>query len=101
MLAALGHQAQSARDFLIGLDLAAKVAAEAVLVELFVRRHVPQAAAVGADLVGEADAAEIASIQTPEFERSEERRVGTEWVGTLKSGRWREHYKKKHKKDNI
>src|SRR3546814_4884 len=68
ILAALGHQAQSARDFLIGLDLAAEVAAEAVLVELFVRRHVPQAAAVGADLVGEADAAEIAFIQTPEFE---------------------------------
>src|SRR3546814_7775844 len=64
ILAALGHQAQSARDFLIGLDLAAEVAAEAVLVELFVRRHVPQAAAVGADLVGEDDAAEIAFIQT-------------------------------------
>src|SRR5690242_11538601 len=31
---ALGQQPQSSRDFLIGLDLAAEIAAEAILVEL-------------------------------------------------------------------
>src|SRR3546814_13261853 len=71
VLAALGHQAQSARDFLIGFDLAAQIAAEAVLVELFVRRHVPQTTTIRADLVG----------------RSEERRVGKECVSTC-SSRW-------------
>src|SRR3546814_6582686 len=39
VLAALGHQAQSARDFLIGFDLAAQIAAEAVLVELRSEEH--------------------------------------------------------------
>ena len=56
---ALGHQAEPAGDFLIGFGLAAEVAAEAVLVELLAGVHVPQAAAVGADLVGEDDAGEI------------------------------------------
>src|SRR5688572_25479391 len=41
---------------LVGLQDAAEVAAEAVLVELVAALHVPQAAAVGADLVGEHDA---------------------------------------------
>src|SRR3546814_3394671 len=68
IVAALGHQAQPARDLLIGLDLAAQVAAEAILVELFIGDHVPQAAAVGADLVGEDDAAVIAVPDAPEFE---------------------------------
>src|SRR3546814_9720683 len=44
IVAALGHQAQPARDLLLGLDLAAQVAAEAILVELFIGDHVPQAA---------------------------------------------------------
>src|SRR3546814_13216578 len=39
IVAALGHQAEPAGDFLIGLDLAAQVAAEAVLVALFVGDH--------------------------------------------------------------
>jgi hypothetical protein len=39
---ALRHQAEPPRDFLIGLGLAAQVAAEAVLVELLARRRVPQ-----------------------------------------------------------
>src|SRR3546814_8149494 len=68
ILAALGQQAQSARDFLIGFDLAAQIAAEAVLVELFVRRHVPQTTTIRADLVGEDDAAEIAFVKAPELE---------------------------------
>src|SRR5690606_8784766 len=59
-ISALGHQPQPPRDLLIRLDLAAEVAAEAVLVELLVRRHVPQATAIGADLVGQDDAAVVA-----------------------------------------
>ena len=46
------EQAEAAGDFLVGLLLAAEVAAEAILVELLAARHVPQAAVVGADLVG-------------------------------------------------
>src|SRR3546814_1451365 len=68
IVAALGHQAEPAGDFLIGLDLAAQVAAEAVLVELFVGDHVPQAAAVGADLVGQDDPAVVAIPDAPEFQ---------------------------------
>src|SRR5690242_6049130 len=47
-LVAFGQQPQPPRHLLIGLDLAAHVAAEAVLVELVAGFHVPQAAAVGA-----------------------------------------------------
>src|SRR5262245_44766476 len=39
VLLAVLEQAQAPRDLLIGLGLAAQVAAEAVLVELFARRH--------------------------------------------------------------
>ena len=39
----------------VGVFHAAQVAAEAILVELFVRLAVPQAAGVGADLVGQND----------------------------------------------
>src|SRR3546814_8804428 len=56
----LGQKTQPPRYFLIGFHLAAQVQAEAVLVQLFVRFHVPQAAAVGADLVGQQDAGELA-----------------------------------------
>ena len=51
----MGHQAL--HDFGVGVFHAAEVAAEAILVELFVRLAVPQAAGVGADLVGENDLA--------------------------------------------
>ena len=51
----MSHQAL--HDFGVGVFHAAEVAAEAVLVELFVRLAVPQAAGVGADLVGENDLA--------------------------------------------
>jgi 2-oxoisovalerate dehydrogenase E1 component len=62
------QQAEAAGDFLVGLFLAAEVAAEAVLVELFAGRHVPQAAAVGADLVGQDHAAVIAVPDAAEFQ---------------------------------
>ena len=62
------EQAQAARDFLVGFFLTAQIAAEAVLVELFAGDHVPQAAAIGADFVGEDNAAVIAVPQTAEFQ---------------------------------
>ena len=46
------EQAEAAGDFLVGLLLAAEVAAEAILVELLAALQVPQAAVVGADLFG-------------------------------------------------
>ena len=67
-LAFLGQQAEAAGDFLIGFGFAAEALAEAVLVELLVRLHVPQAAAVGADLVGEDDAGVVVFPQPAEFE---------------------------------
>src|SRR4030095_16232876 len=54
--AGLGQDAEAARDFLVGLGHLAEVLAEAVLVELLVGLHVPQAAIVRADLVGQDDA---------------------------------------------
>src|SRR4051794_651350 len=63
-----GKQAEAAGDFLIGFGLAAEVAAEAVLVELLARAHVPEAAAVGADLVGQDDAREIILPEPAELE---------------------------------
>src|SRR5262245_19743496 len=53
---ALAHDAEALGDFGIGLDQAAEIAAEAVLVELVVGLDVPQPAAVGRDLVGNDDA---------------------------------------------
>src|SRR3990170_5015180 len=47
---------ESARHLLIGLDQAAHVAAEAVLVELVLRLDVPQPATIGRDLVSKHDA---------------------------------------------
>src|SRR3546814_3399159 len=44
------------------------IAAEAILVELLVRFDIPQPAAVGADLVGEDDAAVIVIPDAAEFE---------------------------------
>src|SRR3546814_7796444 len=54
--AGLRQHAEAAGDLLVGLLDAAHVAAEAVLVQLLVGRHVPQAAGVRADLVGQHDA---------------------------------------------
>ena len=62
------QQAEAAGDFLIGFVLAAEVAAEAVLVELLAGGHVPQPAAVGADLVGEDDAAIVIVPDPAELE---------------------------------
>src|SRR5215207_5969723 len=53
---------------LIGFHEAAEVAAEAVLVELVVGFHVPQAAGVRADFVGEHDAHHLALIEAAEFQ---------------------------------
>src|SRR5688500_10804937 len=64
----VAEKAEAAGDFLIGfLDLA-EVLTEAVFVELLVRLHVPQAAAVGADFVCEDDAGVIAVPHAAEFE---------------------------------
>src|SRR4029077_12361261 len=65
--AALGKNSKPARHFLISLGDLAQVAAEAVLVQLFVCLDVPQAAAVRADLVGEHDAHVLALPETAEL----------------------------------
>ena len=65
---ALLQQAETAGDFLIGLGVPAEVAAEPVLVELLVGGHVPEPAAVGADLVGEDDPAELILPEPAELE---------------------------------
>ena len=65
---AVGQQTEPPCDLLIGLRLATQILAEAVLVELLVRFHVPQAAAVGADLVGQDDPAPVVVPDAPEFE---------------------------------
>ena len=59
---------EPAGHFLVGFFLAAHVAAEAVLVELLAARHVPQPAAVGADLIGQDHAAVVAVPDAPELE---------------------------------
>jgi len=48
----LRQNAQALGDFLIGLLHPAEIAAEPVLIHLFVGAHVPQAAIVRADFVG-------------------------------------------------
>src|SRR5262249_9791472 len=52
--------AQPARDFGVGVGNAAKVAAEAVLVELLAGGHVPEPAAIRTDLVGQHGAHHLA-----------------------------------------
>src|ERR1700761_9559232 len=51
--AAFGQDAKTPRNLLIGLLDLAEIAAETVLVELFVGLEVPETAIVGADLVGQ------------------------------------------------
>src|SRR5829696_8165336 len=51
----LAHDAEPLGDFRIGLEQAAEVAAETILVELLVRLDIPQPAGVGRDLVGHDD----------------------------------------------
>src|SRR3546814_16121050 len=60
------HQAKPPRNFAIGFFLAAKIAAKAILVELFAGVDVPQAATVGADFVGQNYTADIAIADEPE-----------------------------------
>src|SRR5882672_9540321 len=61
----LGENAQAPRHFLIGLQHAAEIAAEAVLVQLVGGRGVPETAAIGADLVGQHDAHLLVLPQPP------------------------------------
>src|SRR5262245_1704267 len=60
-------QPEPARDLLIGLDQAAHIAAEAVLVELVLRLDVPAPAAIGRNLVGEHDAHLLVLPETAEL----------------------------------
>src|SRR5579862_1999686 len=66
---AFGQNAKTPRNFLISLLDLAEVAAEAVLVELLVGLHVPEAAIIGADLVSEHQAHLVVLVIEPaEFE---------------------------------
>src|SRR5439155_13169454 len=62
------QQAETPRDLLIGFLHPAEILAEAVLVELLARLDVPQATAVGTDLVGEDDPGIIAFPDATEFQ---------------------------------
>ena len=64
---ALAHDAKAFGDFGVGLDQAAEIAAETVLVELVVGLDVPQPAAVGRNLVGHDDAHHIIFPQPARF----------------------------------
>src|SRR5262249_17668458 len=63
----LAHDPQALGDLRIGLEEAAEIAAEAVLVQLLVRLDVPQPARVGRDLVGHDDAHHVVFPQAPAF----------------------------------
>src|SRR5262249_35811617 len=63
----LAHDAEPLGDFRVGLQEAAEVAAEAVLVELLVRLDVPQPAGVGRDLVRHHDAHHVVFPQPAAF----------------------------------
>src|SRR5579862_105678 len=65
---AFGKNTEPARHFLVSLGHLAEVAPEAVLVQFLVGLHVPQAAVVGADLVGKDDAHILAFPKPAEFE---------------------------------
>src|SRR5829696_3543567 len=62
-LLVLAQDAEAAGDLGVGLDQAAEVAAEAVLVELVLALDVPQPARIGRDLVGDDDAHQVAFPQ--------------------------------------
>src|SRR5262245_30709169 len=64
----LGQHAKPARHLLVGLQHAAKVAAEAILVELVGGGGVPQPTAVGTDFVGQHDAHLLVVPQAPELD---------------------------------
>ena len=63
-----GQQAKAACDFLIGFHFAAQIAAETVLVHLVAGLHVPKAAAIRADLVGQDDTGKFAIEQPAELQ---------------------------------
>src|SRR5271166_1528374 len=62
------HDAEPAGDFGIGLDHAAEILAESVLVHLVVGLDVPQTAGIGADLVGKDDTHVLAFPQPAAFD---------------------------------
>ena len=64
----LGQHAKTARDFLIGLEHASQIAAEAILVELVGCVDVPQTAAVRADFIRQHDAHRLVVPKATEFD---------------------------------
>src|ERR1700684_3016248 len=62
---AFAHDAEPLGDFGIGLEQAAEIAAEAVLVELLVGLDVPQPAGIRRNLVGDHDAHHVVFPQAP------------------------------------
>src|SRR3712207_3998390 len=66
-LLVLAENAEAAGDLGIGLDEAAEILAEAVLVKLVGGFGVPQPARVGRDLVGDDDAHHVALPQAPDL----------------------------------
>src|SRR5262249_32622080 len=63
----LAHDAEPLGDLRIGLEQAAEVAAEAILVELLARLDVPQPARVRGNLVGDDDAHHVVFPQPTAF----------------------------------
>ena len=83
----LDQDAEAAGDFLVGLEQAAHVAAEAVLVELVLGLDVPQPAGVGRDLVGDDDPHHVAfpepaalDLEVDELDADAEEQAGEEVV---------------------
>src|SRR5262245_17883499 len=62
---ALAHDAEAFGDLGVGLQQAAEIAAEAVLIELLVRLDVPQPAGIGGQLVRHHDPHEVILPQPP------------------------------------
>src|SRR3546814_14077789 len=81
--AGLRQHAEAAGDLLVGLLDAAHVAAEAVLVQLLVGRHAPQAEGVRADLVGQHDAHPLVVPPTAELQLEETGRAS--WRESVRS----------------
>src|SRR5690606_12032623 len=66
-IVALGQDAEPLGYLAIGLDQSAEIAAEPVLVHLLVGLHVPQAARIRADLVGDDDPHHVVLPQAATF----------------------------------
>src|SRR5262245_1741175 len=66
--AILHKNTEPARDFLIGLDQAAHIAAETIFVQLILGLNIPETAAIRADLVGQHDSQHVVLEQPAEFD---------------------------------